>query len=159
MAYTSGGVRSSWPSRNGSVAGSIGGGGSSSNPAPGRDARAAAMIDLYPVRGSTRTSGTEMAVDVGGQLGGRAVAARVDVLRAPGRVHEDRDGEVRGRLQRAGDVLVRVLVGGVRDGIPLQEVRGGGALVLRVQADEGHLAPARRGERLQDRELRAAGPA
>ena len=55
-AHTSGGVRSSWPSRNGSFSGSTGSAGSAWKPPPGREARPAAMIDFSPVSGSTRSS-------------------------------------------------------------------------------------------------------
>src|SRR3954470_13698108 len=56
-AYTSGGVCASWPSRKGSVAGSIGGHGSADRPPPGRVARSGVTIDFRPLNGSTRTSG------------------------------------------------------------------------------------------------------
>ena len=58
-AHTSGGVRSSWPSRNGSFSGSTGSAGSAEKPPPGREARPAAMIDFSPVSGSTRSSFTD----------------------------------------------------------------------------------------------------
>src|SRR6185503_12546378 len=56
-AYTSGGVRSSWPAANGSLSGSIGGRGAMSRNAPGRDPRSPATITRRPVSGSIRSSG------------------------------------------------------------------------------------------------------
>src|SRR3954454_6190262 len=57
-AHTSRGVRSSWPSANGSLSGSIGGRSSIFElNAPGRAARSPAMIARSPVSGSIRSSG------------------------------------------------------------------------------------------------------
>src|SRR3954451_3723468 len=56
-AYSSGGVRSSWPAANGSVSGSIGGRGAMSRKAPGREPRSPATITRTPVSGSIRRSG------------------------------------------------------------------------------------------------------
>src|SRR5215207_298551 len=56
-AYTSGGVRSSWPAANGSLSGSIGGRGAMSRNAPGREPRSPATITRRPLSGSMRSSG------------------------------------------------------------------------------------------------------
>src|SRR4051794_6942515 len=60
-AHTSGGVRSSLPSANGSFSGSIGGRSSIFElKAPGRDARSPATIARRPVSGSSRSSGKRL---------------------------------------------------------------------------------------------------
>ena len=56
-AYSSGGVRSSWPSANGSLSKSIGSGGAQRGSPPGRRERSPATIVLCPVSGSMRISG------------------------------------------------------------------------------------------------------
>src|SRR5947209_12756388 len=59
-AYSSGGVRSSWPSAKGSASRSSAGAGSAESWPPGRPARSPAMIARCPVSGSIRTSGKRL---------------------------------------------------------------------------------------------------
>src|SRR5205807_10291175 len=106
-AKTSGGVRSSFPSRKGSVSGSTGGGGSTCQPPPGRRERSAATIVRRPESGSMRSSGNRLlhrhVVDA--LLDERLAALRVAVLDVESasrelRVEGDPAGAVLGRAPR-----------------------------------------------------------
>ena len=68
-------------------------------------------------------------------------------------------GKYFARLELLRDLLVGVLVGGIRKRALAQELLGGGPLVLRVDAEEGDLLAALGRDLLEDRELGSARPA
>src|SRR3712207_1597526 len=84
------------------------------SPAPGRVARSAATIVFRPESGSTRTSGTCVAPDVGDQCGVVLVAALVHELLAVA-VVEHRDRQAADPAEVLGDARVAVLEARVRD--------------------------------------------
>src|SRR4051812_11295271 len=158
-ASSSGGVRSSWPSRKGSVAGSIGSGGVARGPPPGRVARSPATIARSPVSGSTRTSGTErVAPDVllEGLLVGIGPGVHEGLL--PRAVVEDRGGRAEELVLRLRGAL-GVLDAGIGQRDPAQLADGPVAVVLVVDAEEGDLLAEGQGGLLDGGELDEARPA
>src|SRR3954469_23562545 len=155
-AKTSGGVRSSWPSRKGSLVGSIGARGSARSSPPGRPARSPATIVRSPLSGSSRSSGTRVSGDVAPERRLVAVLTHVHVLELPTPRVEDRLRQRPDAVEDLRDLAVAVLVARVDDRVALQE-RGRVAVVVhRVDPHEGDALAERPRQALEVRELRAA---
>src|SRR4051812_322915 len=155
-ANSSGGVRSSWPSRKGSRSGSTGGRCSARSSPPGRPARSPATIVRSPLSGSSRSSGTRVPGDVAPERRLVAVLTHVHVLELPTPRVEDRLRQRPYAVEDLRDLAVAVLVARVDDRVALQE-RGRVAVVVhRVDPHEGDALAERTRQALEVRELRAA---
>src|SRR5687767_5718081 len=111
------------------------------------------MIALSPLSGSTRTSGTQVAIDVVVELLVALVAAVVDLGRLALSIDEQCDRIVLRRLHGLRDLLVRVHVGRERQPARGQELARGRLLVRAVDAEERDFLAAFGGDRLEDGEL------
>src|SRR4051812_23583763 len=158
-AKTSGGVRSSLPSRKGSLVGSIGGRDSARSSPPGRPARSPATTVRSPVSGSSRSSGTGVPGDVAAERRLVSVLTHVHVLELSTPRVEDRLRERSDSVEDLRDLAVAVLVARVGDRVALEEGRGVAVVVHRVDPDERHALAERLRQPLEVRELGAARPA
>src|SRR4051794_29378552 len=109
-----------------------------------------------PVSGSTRSSGTEIALDVGLERRVRLVLPLVGEDGLTVGAEEQSDGVVGRDLELARDVLVVVAIGGVRDGELAHERPRLAHVVLAVHAEERDALAELRARALEGRQLLAA---